>query len=72
MQIVRIYWEEYFLRELDIIPVQGFLVFNFIPPSLRRHIEILRRIQKRDLIFYLPSFSFHCLGGPRISLNHEE
>ena len=48
--------QERFLRELGLTPVQGFLEFNFAPPSLRRHIGILGLLQKRVLGLCHPSF----------------
>ena len=48
--------QERFLRELGLTPAQGFLEFNFAPPSLRRHIGILGLLQKRILGLCHPSF----------------
>ena len=49
--------QERFLRELGLTPAQGFLEFNFVPPSLRRHIGILRLLHKRTLGLCHPFFA---------------
>ena len=49
--------QERFLCELDFIPAQGFLEFNFVHPSLRGHIGILRFLSLNMLQFQSKSTS---------------
>ena len=54
-----------FLRELDVIPSDAFMVFVFAPPNLRRNIGILGLLHKRMIGKCHPPFE--CAASVAVS-----